>query len=74
MWVILFALSVAVAIAFSLAAIMLQQRSRIQYWASGGNRRSSQSDLLLFRRMRFLGLDPAGVIFAGSRAEIASAS
>ena len=64
MWLILFALAVAAGIVFSLAAIMLQQRSRIHRWISGGNRRSGQSDLLLYRRMRLLDLDPAGIACA----------
>ena len=61
MWMILFALSVVAAIVFSAVAIMLQQRSRVHRWISGGNRRS---DLLLYRRMRLLDLDPAGIACA----------
>jgi len=61
MWLILFALSVVAAIVFSAVAIMLQQRSRVHRWISGGNRRS---DLLLYRRMRLLDLDPAGIACA----------
>jgi Family of unknown function (DUF6455) len=61
MWIILFALSIAAAIAFGLAAIMFQRRSGIQSWISGGNRRAGQSDLLLYRRMRLLDLDAAEV-------------
>jgi hypothetical protein len=64
MWLILFAVAVAAGIVFSLAAIMLQQRSRIHRLISGGSRRSGQSDLLLYRRMRLLDLDPAGVACA----------
>ena len=36
MWLIPFALSVAAAIVFSVAAIVLQQRSPIHHWISGG--------------------------------------
>ena len=64
MWLIPFALSVAAAIVFSVAAIVLQQRSPIHHWISGGSRRSGQSDLLLYRRMRLLDLDPAGIACA----------
>ena len=56
MWLILFALAVAAGIVFSLAAMMLQQRPRIHRRIFGGNRRSGQSDLLPYRRMRLLDL------------------
>ena len=64
MWLILFALAVAAGIVFSLAAMMLQQRPRIHRRIFGGNRRSGECDLLLYRRMRLLDLDPAGVACA----------
>ena len=64
MWLIPFALSVAAAIVFSLAAITLQPNSPTYHRIFGGNRRSGQSDLLLYRRMRLLDLDPAGVACA----------
>jgi hypothetical protein len=62
MWTILFALSVAAAILFSVAAIMIQQRSRIRI--SGGDLRAGDSDLLLYRRMRLLDLDAAEIACA----------
>jgi hypothetical protein len=56
MWLIPFALSVAAAIVLSLAAITLQPNSPTYHRIFGGNRRSGQSDLLLYRRMRLLDL------------------
>jgi hypothetical protein len=59
MWLTLFALSFAAAILFSLAPVVLQQCP-----VSGITRQSGGSDLLLFRRMRLLGLDPVVVALA----------
>jgi hypothetical protein len=59
MWLTLFALSFAAAILFSLAPVVLQQ-----CWVSGRTRQWGGSDLLLFRRMRLLGLDHVVVAHA----------
>jgi hypothetical protein len=57
MWLILFTLSMAAAAAFSLIAIMVQQRTGFLRIADP----PPGSDLMLFRRMRLLDLDAAEV-------------